>query len=583
MSFQPGWYKTPALGERSFQYFKTPTLITAQGHYSGASDQILEWGQKQFPNGKPGQWTPNMQRLETAKNGDWWDNPDKNKNTAGAAKNSTSRHVANESQWKVACTMPDYCQVGNSVVPFDTSAVISKQVMSSPNVKAQDVPVYRVGDLHKGVTGDAGKGIPLSATSQGSGCVKFIDGQNNVKVNCLPVVRHDSRCMINCNAAGIGGTPGKVTTESKPATSQAEPSKPNPELQALIDKANDKRSLLGKTGDFFSGAWDGTKRVAGAMWDNPGDTGIGVLKGLGNLPSDLWNLAVMGSKYSGPLSPAMQSEMLNHAAMQAYQSGNTALANTMASRGSQIMSSGYVGDIFELTNDAQKGGAFLSMVVPVGAVVKGVGTAAKVARTADAAADLTKAADAAADAAKAAEAAADAARAADVAHTADVAADGTKTADAAKAGDAAKAPEPGVHVKAAKGERAAHDAMVGKGYEPLGKTDGNYKPGQNGIDGVYKNPNPPPDYIITEAKYGSSQLNKGLADGSNQLDDKWTFGRRLNEIVGKPQADLIRKAERLGNVQKWVMRVGADGKVTAKLVDAAGNVIRGNAGKVPGF
>jgi hypothetical protein len=576
MSFQPGWYKTPALGERAFQYFKTPTLVTGQGHFSGVADQIYEWGPKEFPKGKPGQWTPDMQRLETAKNGDWWDNPQtknkQNANPGGAAKSSNSRHIGNESNWQVACTMPDYCQVGNSVVPFDTSATISKQILSSPNVKAQGECVYRIGDLHKGVKGDAGKGIP-SATSQGNGCVKFIEGQGNVKANGIPVVRHDNRCMINCNPAGVGGAPGKVITEAKPANSQAEAPKPNAELQALIDEANDKRSLLDNTGDFFSGAWDGTKRVAGAMWDNPGDTGIGVLKGIGNLPSDLWNLAVMGSKYTGPLSPAMQSSMLNNAAMQAYQAGNIAQANAMASRASQLMSSGYVGDIFTLTNDAQKGGSFLSMLVPVGAVVKGAGAAAKVVRAGDTAADMTKAAGAA----KVTDATADAARTANVTKAGDASADG------AKAVETTKAPEPGVHVKAAAGEQAAHDAMVAKGYEPLGKTDGSYKPGKNGIDGVYKNPNPPPDYIITEAKYGSSQLKKGLADGTNQLDNKWTFGDRLNDMVGKEQAALIRQAQESGNVQKWLIRVSADGKVTAKLVDAAGSVVKGNAGKVPGF
>ena len=75
------------------------------------------------------------------------------------------------------------------------------------------------------------------------------------------------------------------------------------------------------------------------------------------------------------------------------------------------------------------------------------------------------------------------------------------------------------------GEKLAYEAMVSKGYEPLGKTDGKYKPGHNGIDGVYKNPNPPPDYVITEEKYGSSQLNKGLAGGTNQMDDAWIKAR----------------------------------------------------------
>ena len=79
-------------------------------------------------------------------------------------------------------------------------------------------------------------------------------------------------------------------------TTQCATVPPSAELQTLIDKANDKRSIWTKTGDFFSGAWEGTKRVAEASWNDPGNTGIGVAKGVGNLPTDVWNLLVLGSK-----------------------------------------------------------------------------------------------------------------------------------------------------------------------------------------------------------------------------------------------------------------------------------------------
>ncbi len=74
MSFQPGWYSTPSLGPNSFQYFKTPNLVTAQGYFDGPN-QILQWGVEQYPNGQPGQWTADMQALQKADPGDWWDNP----------------------------------------------------------------------------------------------------------------------------------------------------------------------------------------------------------------------------------------------------------------------------------------------------------------------------------------------------------------------------------------------------------------------------------------------------------------------------------------------------------------------------
>ncbi|MET3120344.1 hypothetical protein AAKU64_004596, partial [Undibacterium sp. GrIS 1.8] len=95
------------------------------------------------------------------------------------------------------------------------------------NVKAQSTPVYRKGDMIKGVQADAGKHI-ASGTSQGGGHVKILDGHNNVKVNNIPIARHDSNCMINCDANGNGGAKGKLVTEQKSVSASATPaSKPS--------------------------------------------------------------------------------------------------------------------------------------------------------------------------------------------------------------------------------------------------------------------------------------------------------------------------------------------------------------------
>jgi hypothetical protein len=64
------------------------------------------------------------------------------------------------------------------------------------------------------VQGNAGAHV-VSGTSQGSGFVKIIEGHENVKVNRIPVARHDSLCMVNCNGAGAGGALGKLVTEQK--------------------------------------------------------------------------------------------------------------------------------------------------------------------------------------------------------------------------------------------------------------------------------------------------------------------------------------------------------------------------------
>ncbi len=202
---------------------------------------------------------------------------------------------------------------------------------------------------------------------------------------------------------------------------------PSPQLQALIDKAKDKRSLWDKTGEFFTGAWESTKRIAEASWNDPCNTGIGVAKGVGNLPSDLWNLLVLGSKYAGPIPQAMQADALNYAALQTYQRGDTATANALAGRASQMMQAGYASDIFEITGDAQKGGSMLPMLIPVGAFAEGASAAAKVVRG-------VKELEITAEAAKLGGAGADAAKLGETAKAGDLGGDVARVGDeAAKA------------------------------------------------------------------------------------------------------------------------------------------------------
>ena len=54
--------------------------------------------------------------------------------------------------------------------------------------------------------------------------------------------------------------------------------------------------------------------------------------------------------------------------------------------------------------------------------------------------------------------------------------------------------------------------------------------GNKGIDGVYYNPNGHPPYIISEAKFNTSRLSKGLADGTDQMDFEW-IDKRLDKAV----------------------------------------------------
>ena len=167
-----------------------------------------------------------------------------------------SRHIGNETTWYVFNTAPDYCRVGNSVVGFDTFAELSVKSSASPNVKAQlgGKPVYRVGDFVSGVQANAGQGV-RSTTSLSSGYVKFLNGQANVKVNGIPVVMDGTRCIINCNKAGVGGTTAVLRTATKTVTSKA------PAERSVADRVGDESLRV------VNEKWNGAKEAAGTVWE----------------------------------------------------------------------------------------------------------------------------------------------------------------------------------------------------------------------------------------------------------------------------------------------------------------------------
>lgn len=136
------------------------------------------------------------------------------------------------------------------------------------------------------------------------------------------------------------------------------------------------------------------------------------------------------------------------------------------------------------------------------------------------------------------------------------------------------------HKKAAAGEFNAHELMKEKGFKPLGKTDGKYKPGETGIDGIYKHPNPPPDFVITEAKFNTARLGK-TKDGK-QMGNKWVNEERLRKAgMDEDQIDDIIDAlkDNDGSVEKLLIRNKSDGSLVVKSLDKNAKII----GKALGF
>ncbi|MGH1367766.1 MAG: hypothetical protein ACRBCL_04060 [Maritimibacter sp.] len=115
------------------------------------------------------------------------------------------------------------------------------------------------------------------------------------------------------------------------------------------------------------------------------------------------------------------------------------------------------------------------------------------------------------------------------------------------------------HIKGAFGETMADDWAANKGWEKLnGPNNTMDTPGHQGIDGVYRDPGPPPRYVVADAKYGSADLGT-LVDGTKQMSPKW-IRDRLDDAVGDER--LARKISK--DHDAGVLRVDKNGNVTFK-------------------
>ena len=168
----------------------------------------------------------------------------------GQARNGQARHAGNaEARWRALTSYPDFCQVGDKIVGFDSEATLGNPVNYSPNVITGGQRTYRVGDLCQGTEGNDGSGVG-SGTSQGSGHVLFLTGHDNVKANGLPVVRDGSECTINCNAAGVGGAKGYVHTNTESVNSEPrEASEPLSVAEQLQQEAQANLERVGELRD----------------------------------------------------------------------------------------------------------------------------------------------------------------------------------------------------------------------------------------------------------------------------------------------------------------------------------------------
>ena len=100
---------------------------------------------------------------------------------------------------------------------------------------------------------------------------------------------------------------------------------------------------------------------------------------------------------------------------------------------------------------------------------------------------------------------------------------------------------------------------------------------EKGIDAIYckkDNAGNVVEYIIGEAKYGTSQLNN-LVDGTRQMDNDWVT-ERLKDALGADSQDIKKITDLLENndssISKVVFRVDSDGLISEKILDADGYI-----------
>lgn len=111
--------------------------------------------------------------------------------------------------------------------------------------------------------------------------------------------------------------------------------------------------------------------------------------------------------------------------------------------------------------------------------------------------------------------------------------------------------------------------------------------GHQGIDGIYKNSTPKPEYVIIEVKYGESKLKKHIKHYKdkknkkititkefNQMSDEWILGNeRLESAVGLKEAHYIKKKLKTKDVKKVLINVDENGNVTTTQLDNYGEKI----------
>ena len=98
-------------------------------------------------------------------------------------------------------------------------------------------------------------------------------------------------------------------------------------------------------------------------------------------------------------------------------------------------------------------------------------------------------------------------------------------------------------------------------------------PRGRGLDGVWRNAAPPPEYLITETKYTTTPGKAAALSSGGQMSDPWVLaGARLENALGRGEGDKMRKAMRNNKVGKRLLHIDSDGRLHEYAIDAKGKL-----------
>jgi hypothetical protein len=489
------------------------------------------------------------------------------------------------SSFKAVSMAPDICKtpVGSSTppIPYQVIADLGQSTKTVPNVRFNGNPCKVLDQSTVPTcTGDEPGGAKGVKSGTVADKAEPVSASTTVRATRKRVVREQDPCTLNS-----GNCPGIYTTQPAPGSSIGTGGKPTADTNPPVKLTPaEERGFMEKAGKW----WKQTKTELGAAARNPGEAAVGALKDTANTVPEVGEMMARGSALN------QAAEMEQAAAMQRL-FGMTRSADQLQASAEALrqVSDKITLPKFELRTLAEAGGAKAAMMGQLAAgLVTLVRGATKIGVQALAKSGGRAAAGEVNDAARILVKTSSATRDARVADTAGdvlkteqaLAKDGRQLVKGEEAVQGVKETPKGdgirikrtAHEGAAFGEEKAHAKMNEMGYERIDR-GGEYKPGRNGLDGVYKNPKPPPDYIIMEAKYNTAKLGDTL-DGK-QMSDSWMNGEktgfdRLREAVGPRTADKIRESMDAGRVQKMLLHVDESGNVSVKALDQLGNIIK---------